>query len=304
MMNPDGTDAYTFDIGGSGLRWSPDGHQVAFNGSSDQGIAVWIANSDGSEPRQVSATYEDIGIRAWLNDHMLLMGIRNPGDPVDPMRLGDPYSIVNYILDLRNGSMQPYSESFEEAVPLSSGDRWVAYNLYESPGLTIYSLNQAPQEIFVDLDYIDPSHFDVSPSGGEIVACGILYTNEGTEAASIYRWKVDNATETTRVYALDFCGPVRWSPDGKFIALLKIDDTLVIFDTDTNTVKYKHPIGPLVSSSFVWSPNSDAVLVSRHYGEPGPSPKELAKMDIKTGEITRLTNNDIVEYSPQWVIIR
>jgi Tol biopolymer transport system component len=305
IMNPDGTNVHKFTPNvGTTLRWSPDGRQVAFQLSSNGMIVIGVANSDGSELQTATAAYEEIWVRSWLNEHMLLVGIGDPAvRSVDPCRLGEPYGIVNYVLDLRDGSMQPYSESTEIAIPFPSGDRWVVRNLYNLPGLTLYTLDQDPQQLFADF-WIDPFHFDVSPSGQEIVFCGTHHASDGTETTGVYRWEVDSIVEPTYVHTLDSCGPVRWSPDGQHVALLKLDSTLLILDTGTDRVRHEYAIGPLVSSSFIWSPAGDAILVSRHYGEPGPGPKELASIDIETGIITRLTDNDINEYSPQWVILR
>jgi hypothetical protein len=297
IMNPDGTDAHTFlpDIGATALKWSSDGRQVAFNMHTDQGIAIWVASSDGSEPHPVTAAYEDMGVQAWLNEHMLLVRIRAD--------VTDRYSDVHYTLNLQDGSMQAYSQSFERAVPFPSGDRWVAHNLYDLPGLTLYSLDQAPQKLFADF-WVDPMNFDVSPSGQEVVVCGTHHAKDGPEATGVFRQEVDGAGEPTRVHTLNSCGPVRWSPSEQYIALLKIDETLCIFDASTNEIKYEYTVGPLVTSSFVWSPRSDAILIARHHGEPGPSPKELASVDVKTGAITRLTDNDINESSPSWVVVQ
>jgi Tol biopolymer transport system component len=305
MMNPNGTNVHKFtpDVGTT-LRWSPDGRQVAFQLSSNEMIAIGVANSDGSELQTVTAAYEEIWVGPWLNKHRLLVGIGDPAvRSADPCRLGEPYGIVNYILDLRDGSMQPYSEYAEIAIPFPSGDRWVTHNLYTLPGLTLYTLGKEPQRIFGSF-WIDSFNFDVSPSGQEIVVCGTHHASDGTEATGVYRQKVDGVAEPKQIHTLDFCGPVRWSPDGKLIALLKSDNTLIIFDADTNKVEYEYAVGPLVTSSFVWSPRGDKILVTRHYGEPGPGPKELASVNIQTGAITRLTDNDINESSPQWVIIK
>jgi Tol biopolymer transport system component len=279
------------DVKGYGFKWSPDGRQVAFNLLSDQGLEIWVAGSDGTRPHPVTKVYDDIGVQAWLNDHMLLIRIRPD--------VTERYDDIHYVLDLHNEEMQPYSESLERSIPLPSGNQWVAWNLHS--GLILYTLGQDPQKLFVDF-WIEFLNFDVSPSGRDIVACGILRASDGT--TNLYRWEIDRTVESAWTYALDSCGSVRWSPDGKHFALLKDDETLVIFDATTNKIEYEYAIGPLTVSSFVWSSDGDAVLVSRYYGESDSSLQELASVNIEIGTITRLTNNDIIESSPQWVIIR
>jgi Tol biopolymer transport system component len=99
------------------------------------------------------------------------------------------------------------------------------------------------------------------------------------------------------------CSHVRWSPDGQSVAFLDNQDILYLLDAASFSLLRSFEIGPLVESSFIWSPDSKFVAVSRHYGEPGPGPKEIARVDIETGEIVRLTNNESVEFLTGWVIL-
>ncbi len=295
MMDSDGANVRTFipGIGANNLEWSPDGGHVAFNSFTGQGIEIWVANSDGSEPHSVTAAFEDMVFHNWLNDDILLMGIRHD--------VTNRYGVVHYILDLRDGSMQSYSTGIENLVPSPSGDWWVTWNSY-MPGLALYDLDLDPKQLFADY-LIDSFDFDISPSGREIAFCGTHFAEDGSRVAGLYRWEFGSAVEPALTHILDFCGPVHWAPNGKLIALLKIDNTLLIFDAGTNKVKDKYAIGPLATSSFTWSPGSDRILVTRHYGS-GPKTKELASVNVETGIITRLTDNNTVEVSPQWVIIR
>ena len=60
-------------------EWSPDGIRIAYTKSNLSGTAIWIANADGSDPRQVSTAeggsdFQEL-VAGWVRDRVL-------GDPV------------------------------------------------------------------------------------------------------------------------------------------------------------------------------------------------------------------------------
>jgi WD40 repeat protein len=303
-MNPDVTNARILisDTEVGNLEWSPNGRQVAFEKYSDGEFSIWSANSNGSELHLIIATEEETRLKTWLNEHTLLIGIR-PG-PFNPNRLGDPYSYVNYTLDLQDGAMQPYSNGVERSVPLPSGDQWITCT-YGGFGLTLHSLDQDPQELFPGF-FMTPwwSDFDISPSGQEVVLCLHHFADDQPQVPGVYHQEIGDTQEPSLLRSLTSHCAVQWSPDGKYIAVLENGETLCVFDARAKEVKYQFSIGPLAEPSFVWSPNSDGVLVTKLFGTPGQESIELARVDIETGAVIRLTENDVNESEVDWVTIR
>ena len=60
MVSENGTGRHDL-LGGLGVHindptWSPDGHQLAFDGNGDAGSQIWVANADGTDAHAVTAS--------------------------------------------------------------------------------------------------------------------------------------------------------------------------------------------------------------------------------------------------------
>jgi len=264
--------------------------------------AIWVADSDGTNPRQVGPETMNNYIIAWLNQNMLLTRVIT-----DIGRTWDNPQ-AHYVLDLQSGTMHEYSQGPESVVPLSSGDRWLAWN--PMPGtITLYRLKEQPQRLFPGYGFYGPAAFDVSPSGDEIVFEG--WKGAPIGPASIYRAKIDpdKPTEPQEILPLEDCGGIRWSPDGKWIAMMDgSSNQFYIVDAKTNKVQWTFRVENLIEGPrpFIWSPDSRWLLVkSLNYGTPGVhNILELGKVDIQTGKVIRLTNNDQDEVAVDWGFVR
>jgi WD40 repeat protein len=215
----------------------------------------------------------------------------------------DEFSVDNYTLDLRDNTMNLYSRGFEDIVPIESRDCWLAWNGIS--GLVLHDLAGNAWPLSPRLLPTGTQAFDAAPSGNTIIVCQHSMSGDvlsGLYAASL---EPEGIGEASLVYPVEesMCICAKWSPDGRYIALLDNKHILYILDASSFSLLRSFEIGPLVESSFFWSPDSKFVAVSRHYGEPGPGPKEIARVDIETGEIVRLTNNERVEFLTDWVIL-
>ena len=306
VMNPDGTQQHQLmklDIGAGGPRWSSDGNRIAFTGIwPDGSTAIWIADSKGMNRYQASPTFDSIDA-VWLNQDMLLTTVVTDTGQT----WNNPQA--HYVLDLRDGTMREYSLGPESVVPLPQGDRWLAWNP-TSWGLTLYDLSNQPQQIFPEYGLSGPTAFDISPSGDEVVFQGRKPTSTDPRPPDrIYRAKVksDNQLEPQEILALECCAEINWSPDGKWIAVLDQTNQFHIIDASTNSVKTIFRPGFLAKSggTFQWSPDSQWLLVeSMNYGTPGSNNiLEVVKINPQTGIVTRLTNNDKTEFSPDWGVV-
>ncbi len=306
-MNPDGTQQHALiptNVRAGGPRWSPDGRKVSFTAIMPDGTtSIWIADSNGANPHQVSPNFDSINA-IWLNQNMLVTQV-----VTDTGRASNNPQ-THYILDLRDGTLHEYSSGPEEVVTLPDGKRWLGWNPV-SGIITLYEINAKSQPLFPGYVFSGPTAFDVSPTGEEIVFQGRRNESAGSELAyKIYRARIspDVQSEPQEILPFDCCAEIHWSPDGKWIALLDQTNQIHIIDAGTNTVKTSFRPGFLTKSggTFQWSPDSQWLLVeSMNYGTPGAGNiLELAKIDMQTGTVTRLTNNDSTEFSPDWGVIR
>lgn len=297
VMRPDGTQAnlaVKLDFATSGLKWSSDGTQMAFIVTTvPDRKSIWIANSDGSEPRQVSEEFDSIRA-TWLNNDILITHV------ITEEHQSGVSSFANYTLDLRSGTMRVYSQGPEDVISLPSGDRWIANN-----GLLGWMLYDPEGSAWTLLPRFmpGPHAFDVSPLDREIVFCNNWLVTIKGMPRGLYKAVIEGngINEPSLVYPIDDCICVHWSPNGKYIALLDNQDKFYILDATTFSLIRVFDIGPLVTSVFRWSPDSKYVLMHRHYGKPGLAPKEVARVSIEDGEIVRLTENESVELITDWV---
>jgi hypothetical protein len=257
-------------------------------GSTEFGMSVWVANANGTNPRQVSPEF-DLATAKWLNDDILLINAIL-GDP----RSSSTSKVMNHILDLRDGTVRVYSRDLQLSVVPFAGNRWIT--LGGQTGIRLHNLDGTAMPILQGYS-IDHNAFDVSPSGREIVFVSFF----NFETHHVYKATLDgdNVVGHTLIYTLDAPAAVKWSPDEKHIALINIQGALHILDTADFSLVGEFDIGGLEDEAFIWSPHSDAVAVSRRYGEFSYA-SEIVLVDVHTGAITQLTDNDTADYILDW----
>ncbi len=299
-INQDGTEIQNtvdVDFAVSGLKWSPDGTRISFTGTKETGEAsIWVADANGSDPQQVSEEFDSIRA-TWLSNNILITQVIT--------KTGEHHSEwldANYILDLQDGSMRLYSEGPEDVVPFPSGDRWLLRNGYKE-GLVLYDLDDTSQSIFTEF-VIDPHNFDVSPTGEEIVFCSSSL-EDGKIVSNVYKSPIEgnNVLEPELVHSLDGCVAIHWSPKEQIIGILDSQHLLHIFNVATSSVVKEFEIGPLVTDNFIWSPDGNFVAISKQDNRSETEVRELATVNIETGEVTELIKNEDFERITDWRIL-
>jgi dipeptidyl aminopeptidase/acylaminoacyl peptidase len=295
IENADGTLVKEVETGAAeaDLQWSPDGSRMSLTVVNGDKASLWIANADGSEPRQVSDKFDFIW-GTWLTDDLLITNAVTQGES-----LAERVN-ANYILDLQDGSMQLYSQEPESVVPLSSGNQWLADNAFKV-GLQLYDLEGKTWTLFPDFEP-DYNQFDVSPSGQEIVLYNSSLGND--KPGGLYKALLDenNVTEPELLYSIEGGTYVRWSPNGQYVGLLDRLDNMHLLDGETFSLVRMIDVSPLLESRFTWSPDSKFFAVSKRYDEPEDQWEGLAKINIETGEIIRLTETSYEQIS-DWRIL-
>jgi Tol biopolymer transport system component len=297
IVSPDGTRiqlALDLEMSTRGIRWSPDGTRMAFTAGQDPSQAgLWIANADGSDPHEISG---ELNSATWLSDDILIASLLTE-------KTEGVFDVANYTFDLRDDVMNLYSQGFEDVVPIKLRERWLAWNGVS--GLVLHDLGGNAWSLSPDLLPTSAHAFDASPSGDMIIVC--QHSTSGDVLSGVYAATLepDGIGEPRLVYPVEegMCTCARWSPNGRYVAFLDNQHVLYLLDAASFSLLRSFDIGPLTESSFFWSPDSRFVAVSRHYGEPGSGPKEIARVDIETGEIVRVTNNESVEYLTDWVVL-
>lgn len=304
VMNPDGTDQHELlksNTKGLNPQWSPDGRKLVFTSTNaDQKEAVWIADSNGENPRPVTLSFDHI-TATWLNSDILLTEVITETG----QSWNNPAS--QFTLDLRNQMMIGYLNDYAAKRPLASGEQWLSTPSRD--GTILYSLNQESQQVLKSYAISGPWSFDVAPSGHEAVFYGARITdaNKLVEHA-VYVTRLDSSSEPAiKIFELNGSASVRWSPDGKWIAVLDQNSQLRIIETDHNTISKTYQLKlPIPHQDFQWAPDSRwLIIASAHYTTPQrDNSQELVKINRETGEVMRLTYNGAIESSPDWAIVQ
>lgn len=321
-LDPDSTQPHVLE-GEWGRAWSPNGERMLYTVNKRGGPEnLWVANADGSNPYQVSGEFDYIG-GTWLSDD-LIVGQVITGDH---STRDDFYLWAenrDFVIDLRAGTMRwytpqprdfPLPPAAAELIPLPSGDGWI--ETYSA--VYLFDLEGNVQRIFQDYD-VDRGGLAVSPSGREIVFLDIAFLDSSQVEAGLYyaQREGNHVTEPVLVYPTPYLGKLRWSPDGQYVALLDNQNIFHILDASTFEVLNQISIRSVVTD-FVWSPHSDALAAYQRYSagaNPEADPEriegfvegefvqdEIARVDIQTGVITRLTTHECEKHIFEWVVI-
>lgn len=137
-------------------------------------------------------------------------------------------------------------------------------------------------------DY-DPSW---SPNGMHIA---FVSTSEDDAGSNIFVMQRDGTNLIRLTLAAAEYRKPRWSPDGSTIAFAR-DNTgegLYVVEIDNNQTT--RLVEGLVLD-FAWSPDGESIVFYQHLA----SSQEILMVDIETGSILQLTNNQLRDFEPVW----
>jgi serine/threonine protein kinase/Tol biopolymer transport system component len=320
---------------GHGGAWSPDGKQIAFA----KGNQIFVANSDGSEPRQLlsaGGTANDIRwspdgsiLRFTVNDpktnnraiwqasadggnlHLLLPGwSETPDECCGKWTRDGKYFVFQARRDATadlwaiNERSSFFRAARPEPVHLTTGPMNVGNPVPSRDGKTLFVQGWQPRG---ELLRYDAKSKQLTPYLSGISAMGLDFSRDGAWVAyndvsdgTMWRSKVDGTQKLQLVFPPMQAYLPRWSPDGKQIAF------------------FGHPPGEPWQIYVVPAEGGTPELIFRstiNSADPNWSPdgKSLAfgenslnnqgsaiyVLDLKTRTPTKLPGSDGL-YSPRW----
>ncbi|MCP4370252.1 MAG: hypothetical protein GY797_19380 [Deltaproteobacteria bacterium] len=290
QMNLDGTNNEIIvetDFPVSWPKVSPDSSQILMIGRKENKMSLWVAGFQGEDIRQISSDFDAIS-GYWINSTTLLVSITTDTG----LEYGNPENY--FVLDINSNNMEPYPDSFEGGIGkiIPSKESWVTSF---DGGLTLHNLNEKPQFLFPDWVIATGKGYEISPSGQEIIFQGRPLSSSSEDIEyNIYRGSLDINQEPEKILEKECCVDFYWSPDEQKIVLFSSNndnvtvinsqtyETLLIFNLDIN-----------IQEKYDWSLNNKEFLISADYSQDDKDRNfELAKINMDTGEVIRLTNNE------------
>lgn len=257
LIDRDGSNETRLAEGGRPFAWSPDGHHIAFRGTSGD---LYVVEADGTG--LVNLTEGRMRVSPGLGD-----GLSWSPDGQRIAFAADGFAI--YVIDDDGGN--PIRLQADEPRPRDMGGvpSWSADGMFLAA--TVWYTNQP--DILV---------FNTDGTGARPIA--MTSANEGDAAWSpdgsrLSYWSFTGAPPGQAVHVVDadgthetivfessssngFVGDLpSWSADGKHLAFLGEGDTLYTVDADGGNLR---ALVRVVSSDSpaVWSPEGDAIAVS------------------------------------------
>lgn len=155
-------------------------------------------------------------------------------------------------------------------------------------------------------------NLEFSPDGRSL-----LYSSERNGVWGVYQTSLVKEKEKMFTYATDLKEELltdsklvsfqaKYSPDGKSIAYLEDRTIIKVMDLKSKKAKtvlegkYNYSYGD-GDVHFDWSPNSKYLLCS-YIGIGGWNSKDMALVDVESGELTNLTQSGYTDAGGQWVL--
>lgn len=302
QMNSNGTDNKILIEADFPVTWpkvSPDGSRILVIGHNDKTMSLWIASLQGKDLKPVSPEFDAVN-GYWINPTILLVSVT--------MDIGLEYGNPEeyFILDINTNTMENYPDTFEAGIGeiISSRDSWIT----SLDGvLTLHTLDHKSALLFPDWVVADSRRYDISPSGQEIIFQGVpLSASPEDIEYSIYQGLLDNNQEPEKIFVMDCCVSFHWSPDAQKIAIFSSadDDVVTVIDSQTHETLITFNLDVFVQGKYGWASNNKEFLISGNYATTEEDRNfELAKINMDTGEVTRLTDNNKRESNANWVVI-
>jgi serine/threonine protein kinase/WD40 repeat protein len=228
--------------------WSPDGSRIAFGSARSGAQEVWLCDSDGSHPRQLTSMGSIAGTARWFPDGKRIA--------FDGRR--DGQSDV-FVIDAAGGVPRPITKSpADDRVPSVSADgQWISFASNRTGRYEIWRIPAAGGEAA----QVTRGGGDVpleSPSGD------LIYFQRQSDDGRLHLWSVPvGGGDEKRVL-----GPVQWGDyvvvEGGVYFVGPTDGSLKIqfLDTTTGKTRVLAPVPPGSSVGLAISRDRHTALVT------------------------------------------
>jgi Tol biopolymer transport system component len=312
---------------GQAAAWSPDGQKIAYANGSD----LFLANSDGTEPRKLVTAPDQASDPAW-----------SPDGTVIRFSVGGPSSL--WQVSINGTSLHPLFPAWHTPPDECCG-RWTPdgkYFLFQSQG-NIWALAEKghlfgkadPQpseltsgpmsffsplpskdgkKLFVvgalahgELARYDAQSAEFVPFLSGISADSVSSSRDGQRVAyvsfpegTLWTSKLDGSQRLQLSYPPLYSMLPSWSPDGKQIVFFASSPSqksrLYTVSTEGGTPREMMPEDPQEEWDPTWSPDGTRIVFAGPQSDPNTT---IRILDVKSHQISLLPGSKGL-YSPRW----
>lgn len=287
----------------SGFRWSPRRDKILYRiwtGGKDDLHSLWIADADGSNPRQVTEVLP-LGYGEWSFDGQMVAFCVVP-DKYWP----ETSSVV--VLNLATGESVELARYPYHLCGWSPVDNRIAIIKGGDEGGLHVMKADGSQDKWLRVNIAGT--VDWSPDGRRIAFptdAGVRFDMMWISAVDIESGDVQDLTTSSDRYVRWHITDLAWSPDGRHI-LYVVDYTTTdgfseenaLYVLDINSGEEKRLAGHIAWASPVWSPDGKEIAFVSKMDDPEGQYGQIYKVSVETGQITQLTNNEEAKFWLLW----
>ena len=132
----------------------------------------------------------------------------------------------------------------------------------------------------------------------------LVYTSWQSRSADIYEFDLNTKRPTSLIASSASETDPRYSPSGRYIAYTESQSAggygVAIYDVEQGKTIKRFVEKNVGLENSDWSPDEKWLVVSCAYGDKA-SQREICLIEISTGDIHRLTNNQVYDNWPAWL---
>jgi Tol biopolymer transport system component len=276
--------------------------RIAFSSNRDGDGEIFVANSDGSQPLQLTVNTVDDASPVWSPDGTRIAYVHRTPNPFGS------YDIYVMNADGSGQTRLTTSPSFDLEPAWSADGSEIVFDSNRYGNYDIFKLNVAAQAAnpgTVETRLTTDTEDDITPAWS-VSGTAIAFASSRLGGDyHLFRMNTDGTSQARVTTSSAAESHPAWSPNGLSLAYQRGGDIYRLTVADPNNTQTQLTTDTADDSAPNWSPDGSRIVfqTDRHAAPPPASPNtEIYSLAVASPATTqvRLTNNVAAERSPDW----